>query len=267
MSPKMLATAVKTLVRDLQASVMLGADARSRSRLGVDLVLSRFIALFPREWRNRVREVRLRGEIKIRYRLNKGDLHSIREIWFQHAYWLPFNVASGVLLDLGANIGMTSVWLAKRFGFTRVIAVEPDPDNAVLLAWNLKLNGITHEVVEAAVGAKDGTSRFEFSEISNLGRLSETGSLVPVISVDTIISKFGLTNVSLMKVDIEGGEEQLFNGDAGWPARTRAIIIEFHPNVDCSRIVSLMDSKGFQFIPAHSLVPDNMPCFTREEPG
>jgi len=262
-SPKEFVSALKTLVGDLQASVMFGADARSRCRLGVDLVLSRLVRLVPTEWRNRVREVRLRDDVKILYRLNKGDLHSIREVWFQNAYWLPFDVPSGVLLDLGANIGMASVWLAKRYGLTRVISVEPDPDNAVLLARNLKLNGIAHEVVQAAVGAKDGTSRFQFSEFSNLGRLSENGSLVSLISVGTIMKKFGLTDFSLIKIDIEGGEEDLFNNDAGWLVPTHAIIIEFHSNVDCRRIVSLMSSEGFRYIPAHTLFPDNLPCFTR----
>lgn len=66
---------------DLRATAKLAADARSRFRLSMDLVLSRFIGLVPRALRDRVREVRLRRDIKIRYRLNKGDLHSIREIW------------------------------------------------------------------------------------------------------------------------------------------------------------------------------------------
>jgi tRNA1(Val) A37 N6-methylase TrmN6 len=66
------------------------------------------------------------------YRLNKGDLHSIREVWFEEAYRLPFEDPSGTLLDLGANIGLTGVWLAKRYAIERVIAVEPDCDNAML---------------------------------------------------------------------------------------------------------------------------------------
>jgi predicted RNA methylase len=99
----------------------------------MDLVLSRLIGLVPRGLRDRVREVRLRGGVKIRYRLNKGDLHSIREIWFQEAYRLPFEDSSGVLLDLGANIGMASLWLATNYSFTRVITVEPDPNNATLV--------------------------------------------------------------------------------------------------------------------------------------
>src|ERR1700736_6457595 len=122
MPPRRLMTVLNTIVSDVRSSVMLAADARSRFRLIMDFALARFIKLVPRGQRNRVREVALRGEIKIRYRLNKGDLHSIREIWLQHAYRLPFADPSGVLLDLGANIGMASLWLAKRYALTQVIA-------------------------------------------------------------------------------------------------------------------------------------------------
>jgi len=264
MSPSWFVTAFKTFVHDLWASARLAADARSCCRLGVDFLLSRFLRLIPRGQRNRWREVCLRDGIKIRYRLNKGDLHSIREIWFQEAYRLPFDVPSGVLLDLGANIGMASVWLAKKFSFSQVIAVEPDPNNAALVRGNLKLNGISGEVLEAAIGPKDGTARFQFSELSNLGRLSENGSLVPMISMDTIIRRFPGTRFPLIKIDVEGGEQDLFDGPAGWLAHTDAIIIEFHSMVDCSRVPGLVSSKGFKYIPAHSMFPDNLACFTRK---
>src|SRR5580658_2154461 len=264
MPPSRSMIVLNTLVSDLRASAKLAADARSRFRLSMDLVLSRLIGLVPRVLRDRVREVRLRGDVKIRYRLNKGDLHSIREIWFQEAYRLPFKDSSGVLLDLGANIGMASLWLAKNYSFTRVIAVEPDPNNAALVRQNLELNGIAGEILEAAVGPKEAMARFEFSELSNLGRLSENGSLVQMISVGTIIQKFAVTKFALIKIDIEGGEQELFDGPAEWLARTDAIIIEFHPTVvDYPRLTTLVSSNGFRYIPAHSVFSENMDCFTK----
>ena len=266
MRPRRFKTVLNTLVSDLRESVRLTADARSRFRLVTDFALSRLIGLTPRGQRNRVREVRLRAGIKIRYRLNKGDLHSIREIWFQQAYRLPFPDPSGVLLDLGANIGMTSLWLAKNYSITRVIAVEPDPANAALVRQNLEVNGIAGEVLEAAIGPKELMARFEFSEHSNLGKLSERGSLVPMISVGRIIQKFDITRVALIKIDIEGGEQELFNGPTEWLACTDAIIIEFHPTIIDDRLTRLVTSQGFKFIPAHSLFPDNMACFIRVKP-
>jgi FkbM family methyltransferase len=260
-----LITVLNTFATDLRASMRLAADARSRFRLSMDFALSRLITLMPKRQRNREREVRLRGDIKIRYRLNKGDLHSIREIWFQEAYHLPFDgPQSGVLLDLGANIGMTSVWLAKKFPFQQVIAVEPDPNNVALLRQNLDLNGIANQVLQAAIGPMEGTGRFAPSELSNLGKLTESGALsVPIITVEAVINKFKLPNIALLKIDIEGGERELFDGPTDWLTRTETVIIEFHPTVDQFRIIGVLRSRGFQHIPSHSLIPDNMDCFIR----
>ncbi len=101
-------------MRDLKASVRLAADVPSMLRWSIDFALSRVIGVVPRTRRKRVREVNLNGGIKLRYRLNKGDLHSIREIRYDEEYRLPFTCAKGTLLDLGANVGMASVWLAKK---------------------------------------------------------------------------------------------------------------------------------------------------------
>lgn len=130
---------------------------------------------------------------------------------------------------------------------------------------NLKLNGIKGNVVEAAVGAAEGTGKFEFSGVSNIGRLGQNGSPIPMTSVDAIIKKFTVTRFPLIKIDIEGGERDLFDGPTDWLERTDAVVIEFHGEVDCSRIPELMTSKGFQYVPAHSLPGDNMPCFFREQ--
>jgi FkbM family methyltransferase len=260
---RLLAT-LKTLGYDLRSTAKLSGNMRSRFRLSLDFVLSRIIGVVPRQSRNRVREVVLRENIKIRYRLNKGDINTLREIWLDEAYCGPLGKPTGVLLDLGANIGMTSVWLTKKFAFTQVIAVEPDPGNAALLRQNLDLNKINGQVLEAAIGPQDGIARFNYSNISNQGQLSENGSPVPMLSVDTIIKKFEVIKFGLVKIDIEGGEQALFEGPTAWLGRTDAIVIEFHPSeVDYPQLAALVSSHGFKYIPAHSFVPDNLDIFTK----
>ncbi len=194
--------------------------------------------------------------------MNKGDLHSIREVWFDEAYRLPFDDPSGTLLDLGANIGLTSVWLAKRYPFKRVIAVEPDPNNASLVRRNLELNGIKGEVLEAAIGPREGVARFELSQSSNLGRLSEKGVPVAMTTVGAILKRSACSRLGLVKIDIEGGEQQLFDGPTDWLASADAIICEFHPTlVDCSKIIETISSRGFDYICSNSVFPNNMDCF------
>jgi FkbM family methyltransferase len=259
-------TVFRAFRHDVQGSLSLAADARSCFRLILDFALSRFVGLLPKAERNRVREIRCRDNINIRYRLNKGDLHAVREIWFQECYRLPFNDPTGILLDLGANIGMTSLWLCKKYPLTQVIAVEPDPNNATLARQNLEANGIVADVLEAAIGPLDGTARFASSEHSIMGRLSESGAVVSMLSVATIIKKFAVSRLALVKIDIEGGEQPLFDGPTDWLKITDAIIIEFHPEiVDYPRLTKLVSSHGFRYIPANSFFPDNGDCFVKED--
>jgi FkbM family methyltransferase len=257
-------TFLRVYIRDLRASMRLGADFRSCVQLMMDFTLSRFIGLFPNVQFNQLRHICLRGDIKIAYRLNKGDLHSIREIWFAEEYWLPFESSGGILLDLGANIGMTSLWLSKKYAFSQVIAVEPDLTNAEMVRDNFRLNSINGKVLQAAIGPNEGTARFQSSRISNLGKLSANGSWVQVYSVNSLIEKYSIPRFSLIKIDIEGGEQSLFEGPTEWLDRTDAIIIELHPTiVDCDGVVKRLTSHGFNYIPAHSRSRDNMPCFTK----
>ncbi|MFZ0785876.1 MAG: FkbM family methyltransferase [Candidatus Acidiferrales bacterium] len=230
--------------------------------MGFDFALSRLVGLLPENQVGAVRKVRFKGGINLCYRLNKGDLHGIREVWFDEAYRLPFEDPSGTLLDLGANIGLTSVWLAKRYPFSRVIAVEPDPSNAALVRRNLELNGIHGEVLQTAIGDHEGTAMFALNRNSNLGRLSDHGVAVPMTTVAAILENAACSRLGLVKIDIEGGEQQLFDGPIDWLASTDAIIAELHPALaDCSRIVETISKRGFEYIRSNSVFPDNMDCF------
>jgi FkbM family methyltransferase len=252
------------LIQEWRACARLCADPQSALQLGLDFAFSRFLLCSPENRVGRFRKVRLRGGIQLCYRLNKGDLHSIREVWFEEAYRLPFDNPSGTLLDLGANIGLTSVWLAKKYTIERVIAVEPDRSNAMLARRNLDLNAIKSEVIEAAIGPQEGTVRFESNQVSNLGRVSEKGLPVAMITVDTILEKSACPKLALVKIDIEGGEQQLFDGPMDWLDRTDAIIIEFHPTlVDHPKIIKAVAGRGFTYIRSNSVFPNNMDCFKR----
>lgn len=252
------------VVAEWRASAKTAYDVRSQLRLSADFVLSRLLFALPRRLTNRVRQVKMWNGVILCYRLNRGDLQSIREVWFEEAYRLPFPDPCGVLLDLGANIGLTCVWLARKYPFTRIVAVEPVPDNAVLVRRNFLLNGIKGEVFEAAVGPRDGTAAFQLHKNSNQGKLGESGMQVAMISVNSILQKLLTPQLDLVKIDIEGGEQELFLGPTGWLDRTKAIIIEFHPDVvDYSRLTRLLEGRGFDYIPANTAFSNNMDCFWR----
>jgi FkbM family methyltransferase len=256
--------ACRNLCSECRASVREAKGFRSCFQLSQDFALSRLLPYMPKQMLNRERQVELRNGVKLQYRLNRGDIQSIREVWLERAYRLPFPISNGVLVDLGANIGLTSIWLTKEYGFASVIAVEPDAGNAALIQKNFDLNGIPGKIVEAAIGPHDCTAKFRAAEDSNLGSLAHEGRVVTVISMRSILDRFRLSEVDLIKMDIEGGEQALLTGPQEWLYRTRAIIAEFHPRtVDYTALTRLLERLGFKYVRANTAFPNNMDSFYR----
>ena len=113
------------LARQIARARHVTLGFRSFFRLARDLALSRLIPFIRLPHLNQPRCIRVTGGVEIWYRLNRGDIQSIREVWLDEAYKLPINRRLTVVVDLGGNIGLTSLWLAKRYGCDKIIALEP----------------------------------------------------------------------------------------------------------------------------------------------
>lgn len=271
-----LSERIKRTCRGIAQELRWGArqakDPRSLVRYGADVILYRVMGVVFGVRRaarlpghNRERRIALRGDLKLSYRLNRGDIEGIREVWVQDTYRLPFDMRPAVVIDLGANIGFTSVFFAVHYQCTTVVAVEPVPANADLARRNLRANSVPGQVVEAAVGPCDGTIGFESHRDSNRGRAGGTACLVPMASMSSILAMTPTGRADLVKIDIEGGEEALLLGDTAWLANVGAVIIEFHPPlVDKPRLVAVLRDAGFRYVPADSVWPRSMECFVRD---
>ena len=118
-----------------------------------------------------------------------------------------------VVLDLGANIGVTSTLIALDTPGVRVIAVEAGPATVELLRDNLAANAISNvEVVHAAIGSSDG--RVHFHESSAFGHVTDDPQAVDVesVTVATLIDRHDVDRVDLIKIDVEGWEPDVIEG-------------------------------------------------------
>jgi FkbM family methyltransferase len=238
-----------------------------RPRLALDILwyrAMRFTSL-PRE--DTARTIGLRDGSRLTYRLNRGDLQAIREIWIEGAY-IPPPEASDVryIVDLGANIGLTSVYLHRQLKPDYVIAVEPDPANAAILRRNLAQNGVPALVLEAAAGPVDGRAGFRRERDSNVGKLDAAGGLeVDVLSIASILDMLpDHPGQVLLKMDIEGGEDAVFRGDLSWLNRIHCFQGELHlGHADTDGISALLDRSGLPFRPG--AIPGRGPaaCWVR----
>ncbi len=260
-----LAATARAVAREGVGAARLCGTAPSTGRLAADVVLYRALRVSRLPGENASRTIRLRSGDSITYRLNRGDIQSIREVLMDEVYRPPFSTRPRVVVDLGANIGLTSLYYARRFRPTVLVAVEPDPANARLARRNLEPCGAS--LIEAAIGPEDGVAWFDSSRDSNLGSVasSQSGSQVQMVSMSTLIETSGIETIDLLKMDIEGGEQALLTGDTAWLSSVNAIVAEFHPSVvDYAGLVQVLVDSGFRYIPAGTAWPGSMDAFIRD---
>ena len=270
-SMKPLIEYVRAIRSDLAQAARFTSGFASFCCLARDLVLFRFLEILPVGKINKRRRVRLRPDIELTYRFNKGDIYSIHEVWFVATYAFPQQLRTGLIIDLGANIGIASLWLAAQYGATKVIAVEPSASNAELIRENFTNNRIAGHIIEAAVANEDGEAVFYEVASSTNGRIEAdaTGKESPpdgvtsirnvrTVSMATVLESVPPgVRIDLLKVDIEGGERSLFCGDVSWLSRVGAIVIEFHhAMIDYAALHDVLRRFGFRRI--HSLCSDTI---------
>jgi FkbM family methyltransferase len=181
----------------------------------------------------------IHGRIFLRER--GSDIRTFKEVLEEQVYSavLAKLPACRTIIDLGANIGLTSLYLAAHFPDSHLFSVEPNADTYDVLRSNLQrliadgrcriLQGAVWSaerplVADASQGA-DHFSAFATREPS-VNDISET--TIAGYTMARIIAESGFSFIDLVKVDIEGAEVQLLKGDRSWLNRVGAIAIEFH---------------------------------------
>jgi len=125
--------------------------------------------------------------------------------------------SDGVFVDVGANVGLYTLWAARRLGEKgRVLALEPNPVVFARLVFNLALNGLQERVTALQCGAADRDGAFDLHlHPINLGGGSltpEEGQAgdtirVPCRPLEALLAEHGLERVDILKIDVEGAEE------------------------------------------------------------
>jgi FkbM family methyltransferase len=191
-----------------------------------------------------------KGDVFLRER--GSDMATFEEIVVEEVYKtvLPSVKNVKTVIDLGANIGLASLYLAYHYPACQILCVEPNPETYGLLLRNVgKLNRSGRcKTLNAAVWGshqwlapdqKNAADRY--STFAVRAALENESSALEGYTMNEILNYSGFDRVDLLKVDIEGAERELFSSqDLSWLDRVGAIAIEFHED---SRISSGFDDK------------------------
>lgn len=175
-----------------------------------------------------------------------------RQDWWEFAFLERFLRPGDLAVDVGANVGAYTLFLAKLVGPAgEVIACEPDPRNLERLRANVERNGLRQVEIEAlAIGAAPGEVNFAtgLDSIGHVASEGAAGSLrVPVTTLDALCAR---RRPAFIKVDVEGFEPEVVAGanelmTAGVPLAWQLELLRERP-AESGRAASLLERAGFR---------------------
>lgn len=166
------------------------------------------------------------------------------------------------LIDCGAHIGRYSLIAATIIKKGVIIAIEPFDNNYAMLQQNISINCIPNiKALNVAAASDEGqtelyigkdyaTSTLHINWLKRMDRVSNPASAtrVGLVKLDNIIKKYGLEEVTLLKIDCEGAENDVLKGcmESIGNKKVKYIICEIHePIASRKAIISLLQSYGY----------------------
>lgn len=164
-----------------------------------------------------------------------ADLDVVHELFVRDEYGaveLPDD--AGVIVDVGANIGLATLELGVRFPGARIIACEPDPGAHATLVANVG-DDPRVEIHRVALSDEDGETTFWTSPTAVLSSVHRTLDdqrpvIVPTKTLASFLAEVGVEQVDLLKLDVEGAET-LVLADPAPLERVNAVVGEIHPSL------------------------------------
>lgn len=175
---------------------------------------------------------------EVRFVLRHSDWNGFREIFIKDEYGivpeLLGNLTEPVILDLGANVGLFSVYVFSQFPLASVVSVEPSSITFDILVRNREMNpALQWQCRRGALHDRDGTVQFQNAATSTASRIDAGGDEeVPAVTLSSLLATSALQSVDLVKLDVEGAEGRALQGGTDVIDRVRNLLVEVHPEVD-----------------------------------
>ncbi|MFD2515652.1 FkbM family methyltransferase [Pontibacter locisalis] len=175
-------------------------------------------------------------EHKVFLRNNHSDFQVFSQIFIDKEYQTDSSIEPNIIIDCGANIGLATLFFMRYFPYSHYIVIEPEMGNFNMLTQNLsKYPNVT--LINKAVWNKKGHIVIKDNGWGNAGftvqetRSSEVDS-IETISINDIIKDYNLKQIDILKLDIEGSEEQIFLETYDqWQSKVDLIFVEIHENL------------------------------------
>lgn len=175
-----------------------------------------------------------------------GLVESLLELWYEkvyfpHGFYLP--KSGDLIVDIGANIGLFSLQAARINPHCKIAAFEPFPENFSCLSINKNNfcldNLAVHQYAISSNYRQDlileaGSRSLDHKLLKQSNEISNSSNYLPVevIPLEGVFDIVKSETISLLKVDIEGTEQEIFESiSESILKRIYSLIIEYHDNL------------------------------------
>ena len=194
------------------------------------------------------------SSLTMRLRWDSSDFLVFEQVFIkeEYAHLSDTNLLTPVIIDAGANIGCTTIYLKMLYPKARILSIEADPSNFIALEENIRLCGLEGiTCVSAAIWNVNGIVRLGRNFRDNRDwsvRVQEQGDIpVSAKTMLTILEENKLERADILKMDIEGAELNIFSEDVTIErvlSTVKFIAIEVHDDVE-KKIEKLLTRMGF----------------------
>ncbi len=172
-------------------------------------------------------------------RLRTTDVSVFRQVFVTREYDSEFSMPPRVIVDAGANIGLTSLFYLSKYPEAMIIAIEPESSNFRMLTKNIEpYPNIV--AIQAALWKENGSitlvdpgfGNYGFQTLEGVGPIDLSCQRpTRALTLDSLMSDLHLDSIDILKVDIEGSEKEVFATSTAWIDRVGVIVVELHDHL------------------------------------
>jgi FkbM family methyltransferase len=148
---------------------------------------------------------------EISLRLRTSDVPTFEQIFVNFEYESP-NLPdfANAIVDLGANIGLATVFFALKYPETKILSIEPEENNFAAMLENTAALGARVQKQNAAVWVKDGFINLHTENENSLSfnawgvqvseNTNESNKITKCYKLGTILDNSGFNSVDILKI-------------------------------------------------------------------
>lgn len=179
-------------------------------------------------------------------------LHSLQEIFVEDIYKISFNTPTPRVIDCGANIGLSVLYIKTKHPSAKVIAFEPDPVNFSFLQKNVNAYHLADvDLRNEAIWKENTTLEFVSGGTLDSKLTTATGRANTVRVRATRLKDLLNEKTDFLKIDIEGAEYEVLKDCSESLRNVEHLFIEFHGYFEkmneLTEILQLVQDNGFAY--------------------